>query len=160
MTRVVRARLMSAKPPFAPDYPDMTSTEYPARQDSVAQAIEDLKKSNWCRDAGQDLMSSLEIVLAEALNNVVEHSCTDMAEVWFRLLCDFDGQTVSIRIEDNGRPMPGNALPKGLAPMLTVAKSDLPEGGFGWFLIRSICSEVNYARSGSINRLELKLQDP
>ena len=65
MTRVVRARLMSAKPPFAPDYPDMTSTEYPARQESVAQAIEDLKKSDWCRDAGQDLMSSLEIVLAE-----------------------------------------------------------------------------------------------
>ena len=124
----------------------------------MAQAIADLKGDGWCREAGPDLMSSLEIVLAEALNNVVEHSCADLAGSWFRLFCDFDGHTVSVRIEDNGRPMPGAVLPKGLAPSLSVAMNDLPEGGFGWFLIRSICREISYARSGSVNRIELKLQ--
>lgn len=149
---------MTTQPPPASDRPDMAFTEYPAQQGSVAQAIKDLKGDDWCRDAGADLMLSLEIVLAEALNNVVEHSCADQAGTWFRLSRDFDGRTVSVRIEDDGHPMPGTVLPMGLAPSLSVARNDLPEGGFGWFLIRSICSEVSYARCGSINRLEMELQ--
>lgn len=138
----------------------MATTEYSAQQESVARAVMDVKGEDWGRDAGPDLMSSLEIVLAEALNNVVEHSCADQDGTWFRLSCDFDGHTISVRIEDNGRAMPGAALPKGLASSLSVAKDDLPEGGFGWFLIRSICSEISYARSGLVNRLEMKLQKP
>ena len=136
----------------------MAQTEYPAMQASVAKAIRALTGDDRFRGAGRDMMSSLEIVLAEALNNVVEHSCDGLDDAWFRLSCEYDGRTASILIEDDGRPMPGAVLPEGLAPSLSVARNELPEGGFGWFLIRSICSDVRYIRDGSINRLELKLQ--
>ena len=136
----------------------MAQTEYPAKQASVEKAIRALTDDDRFRGAGPDLMSSLEIILAEALNNVVEHSCVGLCDAWFRLSFEFDGSTVSVLIEDDGRPMPGTELPEGLAPSLSVSRNDLPEGGFGWFLIRSICSDVRYIRDGSINRLELKLQ--
>ena len=77
----------------------------------VVQALEKLRQVPWQIDAGPDLMSSLQIVLAEALNNIIEHSCSDLTNTWFRLACDFDGDAVSVVIEDNGRPMPGAALP-------------------------------------------------
>jgi serine/threonine-protein kinase RsbW len=148
---------MQAKSTDAPSPDPEAPLRYPAQQDSVVQALEKLRQVPWQNDAGPDLMSSLQIVLAEALNNIIEHSCSDLTNTWFRLDCDFDGDAVSVVIEDNGRPMPGAALPEGLAPSLSVPTEDLPEGGFGWFLIRSICSNVCYTRDGSINRLELEL---
>ena len=149
---------MQANPTDATSPSPELSLRYPARQESVVRALEKLRRVPWRIDAGPDLMSSLQIVLSEALNNIIEHSCSGLTDSWFRLSCDFDGDAVSVVIEDDGRPMPGAALPEGLAPSLSVPTDELPEGGFGWFLIRSICSNVRYSRKNSINRLELELK--
>ena len=150
--------IMNAKQPFASEPDTVVSVEYPAQQASVGLALSRLKDKNCCQGAGSELMSSLEIVLAEALNNVIEHACVGLDGRRFNLSCCFDGRAISIAIEDDGRPMPEFALPEGHAPTLAVHLDDLPEGGFGWFLIRSLCSEIRYVRRGSINRLELKLK--
>ena len=149
---------MNTNPSFAKQPETGFWADYPAQQDSVAQVLNRIRCDNWCRGAGSDLMSSLEIVLGEAMNNVIEHACADLDDRRFRLSCSFDGRDISVTIEDDGRPMPEYALPEGRAPSIAVARDDLPEGGFGWFLIRTICREVKYVRDGPINRLEMKLQ--
>ena len=61
------------------------------------------------------------------------------------------------RIEDTGRPMPGGETPLGQAANLDVDLEDLPEGGFGWFLIRDLAKDVNYSRADGTNVLDLRL---
>ncbi len=95
---------------------------------------------------------AVELVLAEAMNNVVEHAYAEAGgdielTIWQvndGLLCE---------VVDDGRPMPGGALPAGAPIRLDCPRHDLPEGGFGWFLIREIATELCYVREGGRNRL-------
>ena len=107
-----------------------------------------------------DLASSradeVEIALAEAVNNVVEHAYAGSEPGIVRILCSLRGPHLDIRICDTGGPLPQNRLPPGLAADVSVAKSDLPEGGFGWFLIRELTSDIRYDRCGLINHLSLR----
>ena len=45
--------------------------------------------------------------------------------------------------------MPNGQPPFGFAPDVTVALDDLPEGGFGWFLIKDLARDVSYERQGN-----------
>ena len=59
-------------------------------------------------------------------------------------------------VSDTGAPMPGLCLPEGqFQPLKDLA--DLPEGGFGWFLIRSLTEGLAYQRSKGLNRLSFQL---
>lgn len=99
-----------------------------------------------------DFRQRLEIVLAEVLNNIVEHAYpTVPGRIDLQLTACAAGMTC--RIADQGLPMPGLEAPLGLAPSLGGA--DLPEGGFGWFLIRSLCTELQYRRDAEGNELTL-----
>lgn len=92
--------------------------------------------------------SAAEIVLAEVLNNVVEHAYATFPgkiEVWVTRRDDY----LFIRLEDSGRPMPGGDLPRGRM----VKAGDLPEGGFGWSMIRNLSHELTYQRDGQHNIL-------
>lgn len=55
--------------------------------------------------------------------------------------------------------MPGGVLPLGASPALVAAGNmgDLPEGGFGWFLIRDLTQNLSYVRDGATNRLDFVL---
>lgn len=94
-----------------------------------------------------------EIVLAEVLNNVAEHAYGDSGgTVSVSLARDHAG--IRCRVVDQGRAMPGEALPQGRLPAgPDIALEDLPEGGFGWHLIRSLCADLAYARVDGQNRL-------
>lgn len=101
--------------------------------------------------------SMAELVLAEVLNNVAEHAFDEAGgKVEVRLRQD--GKGVRCLIVDQGRPMPDGKLPEGRLPDGTgVALDDLPEGGFGWHLIRSLCADLTYSRVDGQNRLSLFL---
>jgi len=106
----------------------------------------------------EDDASTVELVLAEALNNVVEHA-----------LAATDGQTeIEIRgkhtatglhlsIIDQGVSMPKGQTPTGTAPDVDVPLEDIPEGGFGWFMIHTLAQEVHYRRIDDKNHLVLTL---
>ncbi|MEL7081583.1 MAG: ATP-binding protein, partial [Pseudomonadota bacterium] len=53
--------------------------------------------------------------------------------------------------------MPDGETPLGRPANLNVDKMDLPEGGFGWFLIKDLAKDVDYKRVGWENRLSLRL---
>lgn len=94
-----------------------------------------------------------ELVLAESLNNVAEHAYDEGGgSIEVTLRQDPDG--ILCQIVDSGRSMPNGRLPEGQLPTNTNAQlQDLPEGGFGWHLIRSLCADLSYTRSEGRNLL-------
>jgi len=100
-------------------------------------------------DLSQDLRGSTEIVLAEVLNNIVEHAYAE-AGGHIDVTLDYDHPILSFEVADTGLAMPSERLPPGeLAPL--DADSALPEGGFGWFLIRSLTRGLVYHRKSDRN---------
>ena len=101
---------------------------------------------------------STEIVLAEVLNNIAEHSYeeTNLGDVSVSVLCTDD--LVSIETRDYGLPMPGLTPPKTELEDIPMEVDDLPEGGFGWFFIRSLSSHMEYRRVGSQNIFCVQVQ--
>lgn len=100
----------------------------------------------------------VQIALAEAVNNVVEHAYagTDPGDVNIR--CNLDADQLWINIHDAGLPLPDDKLPVGKPVDLNVPHADLPEGGFGWFLIRELTSDIHYERKSGNNQLSLRFE--
>ena len=107
------------------------------------------------RRLGDDHLGNVEIVLAEAVNNVVEHAYSGTPGGEVQVCCDLDPPGLIIRICDTGHPLPDSRLPPGRTADLTGPRQDLPEGGFGWFLIRQLTSDISYERRDGCNCLFL-----
>jgi serine/threonine-protein kinase RsbW len=124
---------------------------------SVRQALERLLASPPLSDLSDEDRGTAELVLAEILNNVAEHAYSEAGgKVEVRLEPDQAG--LQCLILDSGREMPGGRLPEGRLPGgPDVALDDLPEGGFGWHLIRSLCVDLTYTRAKGQNRLSFLL---
>ena len=106
-----------------------------------------------------DEVGTVELVLAEVLNNVVEHAlATSTHSTTIEVRGHHDGLGLHLMIVDQGVPMPTGRAPVGLAPDLDVTRADLPEGGFGWFMIHALAKNVHYRRVHSENHLSLLLQ--
>lgn len=99
-----------------------------------------------------DSCGTVELVLAEALNNVVEHAYAEAPGPIEVELRQIDG-ALGCAICDHGKPMPDGTPPLGRQTLLDVPLEDLPEGGFGWFLIRSLTRDLDYVRRRGHNRL-------
>lgn len=107
-----------------------------------------------------DLLGSVEIALAEVVNNVVEHAYGGRAPGPVGIYFDLDGPDLWISVWDRGQGFVGDLLPEGRPVDLPKANQDLPEGGFGWFLIRNLAAELSYARTRGLNRLSLRFSVP
>lgn len=97
----------------------------------------------------------VQIALTEAVNNVVEHAYDQDTPGDVRIHCKLDPNRLWIDICDAGQPFPENTLPEGKPANVNVPLEDLPEGGFGWFLIRELTSNIKYQRSEGNNELTL-----
>lgn len=125
-----------------------------------------------CRKLGPlcpaDAIGRLELVLAEVLNNIVEHGIGaghgddaggDNAAGIARaravhLLVSLEGRTLRCVITDTGVLLPGDCLAPRSLPR---CEPELPEGGFGWYLIQDLVSELGYSRSAGRNCLTFTL---
>ncbi len=127
------------------------ASELEARE-AIATTSQRLRASGLPSDRADEV----EIALAEAINNVVEHAYAGQQPGIVRVLCSLRPSGLDIRICDTGQPLPEERLPPGLAADVTVARADLPEGGFGWFLIRELTDDIRYDRCGDSNHLSLR----
>ncbi len=98
----------------------------------------------------------VKIALAEAINNVVEHAYNGIAPANVQVTCRLDRDRLDILISDTGHPLPGFRMPDGTPAPLGETTQDLPEGGFGWFLIHQLTSDIRYERRDGCNRLSLR----
>lgn len=102
-----------------------------------------------------DTMGRLELVLAEVMNNVAEHACDAAAPgavPGSMHLCVVMHDTgLSCAITDDGGKLPADCLKPRSLPALDPL--DLPEGGFGWFLIQGLTQSLCYYREENRNCL-------
>jgi serine/threonine-protein kinase RsbW len=100
---------------------------------------------------------TVELVLGEVLNNVVEHAYGPEATGRIEMECEPLGTALFFNVRDQGRALPGLRLPSGRPPDVDGALDDLPEGGFGWFLVRSLANGLEYRRDDGCNVLEFNI---
>lgn len=110
-----------------------------------------------------DLLGNTEVVIAEVLNNIVEHAyagakCQSNSEIHVDLSRRKSG--VAVLVRDHGLPMPNLELPRGALPDASADIDDLPEGGFGWYIIRELSRGLRYERSKDMNHLRLLVPQP
>lgn len=121
----------------------------------VRSALRDIAAHPFIAELPESARSSVELVLAEVLNNIVEHAYDrDDGKIDLRLRMAPEG--IICDVFDNGIAMPDGELPDGLAPVIG-AHQDLAEGGFGWFLIRTLTENLVYRRIDACNHLSFQL---
>lgn len=103
---------------------------------------------------GED-SSNAELILAEALNNVVEHAYASGSGPVELTVC-LQRNGMACTISDHGRPMPSGVVPSPELPVI-APPDDLPEGGFGWHIIRCLTTELAYRRERDRNSLMMRL---
>ncbi|MBW6416122.1 ATP-binding protein [Celeribacter sp. PS-C1] len=129
----------------------------PATDAAVRRGLQTIKDGLGPKGLAPDEVASLEIVLAEILNNIVEHAYAGHPEgqIDIRLSQADDG--LHCMISDRGKMMPGGEPPLGLKVDLNCDVADLPEGGFGWFLIRELAHELDYTHTDGENKLSFRM---
>lgn len=101
---------------------------------------------------------TVELVMAEALNNIVEHAYPeDQGAGPIDITCAHASDGLHLTVVDSGRAMPDGQTPVGGAVDIDVDFCDMPEGGFGWFLIKDLAKDVTYRRQDTENLLQLRL---
>jgi len=100
---------------------------------------------------------SVELVLAEILNNIVEHAYGEESIGEVEVVADMLPETLVCNVQDWGRSLPGLAIPEGALPSCGAGIETLPEGGWGWALIRTVASDLDYRRDAGCNRLRVAI---
>ncbi len=103
-----------------------------------------------------DLRGTAELVLAELLNNIVEHGrCRPDDPI--RLTIRHSLRGVFCTLRDGGMPLPDVRPPPGRFPEKDA--SGYPaEGGYGWYLIRALAENLTYTRTPGENHLTFELK--
>ncbi len=130
----------------------------PADAQAVRLALQAASDSLLQSGLTTDARGTAEIVIAEALNNIVEHAyASTEGEIELSLI--YENGKLTVLVTDGGTAMPGGRMPEGLMPEPDPV--DPPEGGFGWFMIRSLSQDLRYFRSEGRNHLFFRLDaDP
>lgn len=127
-----------------------------------ALAVRDLltRTRDWlsARTLPEETCGTVEIVLAEALNNIVEHAYPPCAPGAIRLDLRLHSARIVCVLSDQGTALRGGTPPDGILPDQAVARDALPEGGFGWFLIRDLTDRLDYRRDSGWNHLTLEFR--
>ena len=111
--------------------------------------------------ASGDLRARAQIALAEACNNIVEHAYTPPppgVEAVIAIDIAGDPAGLQITIRDKGRAMPEGPLPGRTLPEFDPDDpANLPEGGFGWALLRGMTRSLSVSRQNGQNILRFRL---
>ncbi len=134
--------------------PDVIEKRIPADYRWVRRAIHEVEDDLVRAGIHNEDIGSVSIVLAEALNNVVEHAFEDPDGQKITLIIRQRSKSLLVEIRDGGRPMPKGRAPIGNHPMTEFNQFDtMPEGGYGWFLIRELVQDLVYDRQNDENIL-------
>jgi len=132
----------------------------PASEPAVRRTLQDVGRHLRRLGLDDEMRAAAELVLAEALNNVVRHAYRDLpADGADDIALDLDlaEDGIAVTVRDRGRALPGGRLPDGRLPDVGTDRDGLPEGGFGWFLIRRLSRDLAYDRGPAGNRLRFLL---
>ncbi len=108
-----------------------------------------------------ELIDLSRIVLAEVLNNIVEHAYGPDRDGAIDLSVQMIPKGVRCCVMDDGAPMPDGDVPHTERPVADAgAPMTWPEGGFGWHLVRDLTSQLCYRRGAGRNDLTFEITLP
>lgn len=144
----------------APAPPDIQLV-FPATEMAVRRALQSVCQSLKALAVDEVMLGTVEIVLAEVTNNIVEHAYPIENAGTITLSCTRRDGHIRFEIIDQGKMLPGGEVPSKQCHDLTSDLQDLPEGGFGWGLIRDMTADLAYRRYEERNILRFKIKsDP
>ncbi|SMR82291.1 serine/threonine-protein kinase RsbW [Aliiroseovarius halocynthiae] len=114
--------------------------KFPSDNLSVRQALQQVLGLRLSLDE----KSVVEIVLAEVLNNIVEHAYQERPTGRIDLTIERHTAGLDFLVKDEGLPLPKDLPHTQVMHDLNCAKDDLPEGGFGWLLVRELTENLHY----------------
>lgn len=126
---------------------------------AVRRALVEMRATWRDMGLGPGICDAAEQALAEALNNVVEHAQAGRPQGRIILSTRRRSRTLLCEICDDGAALPRGTIPHGAPPPPGTRRRDLPEGGFGWFLIRALASDIRYSRRDGWNRLRFTVAE-
>lgn len=134
----------------------------PAEAMAVRAALTDIR-SRFGAEVDDETLGRLELVLAEIMNNVAEHAVPSIARTKMRRLhvpsihvCIVQGPAgLSCAVTDDGDGLPEACILPRILP--DAGHNDLPEGGFGWFLIQDLTHQLCYYREDHRNFLAFSI---
>ncbi|MGY6410940.1 MAG: ATP-binding protein [Alkalilacustris sp.] len=136
----------------------LLSLNFPAEPAAIRDALACAMAALDRLELGGECLGDVELVLAEVLNNVHRHAYGEQpGQIGLELYRRLDEDVLVCTVTDSGCTMPGGRLPAGDAVAVDVRSEALPEGGFGWFLIRSHALALDYRREEDGNRLVVHL---
>jgi anti-sigma regulatory factor (Ser/Thr protein kinase) len=100
----------------------------------------------------EDVMT-VNLVLDEIVANVIENAYEDSAEHEIHVSLTRDGDTLTVRVEDDGRAFDPLQAPP---PDLDLPIEERPIGGLGIHIVRSVMDAVDYQRRGDRNILTMR----
>lgn len=123
----------------------------------VARATQQLREllPDWMDGSERDMV---EIALAEALTNIVEHGYGHDSSARVRLRLLERPGALEVDVWDRGRPIPLGRLEQADETTFLFDPTELaalPEGGMGLALIKTAFNEVRYRSKDGVNRLHL-----
>ncbi|MBC9246135.1 ATP-binding protein [Paracoccus sp. 11-3] len=127
---------------------------------AVRQALIDIR-ARFGDDVSHDTIGRLELVLAEVMNNITEHTAPSRTDGLRRsasmihLSIVRDSTGLACAVSDDGQSLPEDCLRPRTLP--EAAHPDMPEGGYGWFLIQDLTQALCYYREGSRNFLAFNI---
>ena len=116
--------------------------------------------SEWVHSvAGENRLSvrcafRLELVLVEAVTNIVEHACADRAGCAITVQLAIRPRWVGVYVEDTERPFDPTTAPAHRQP---ASLEDATIGGLGIHLIRAYTQQLEYRRVDNKNQLWMTL---
>jgi len=138
------------------------AARFPATDAAVRSHLEALESRLRQSRVSSDRCNDLQIVLGEVLNNIVEHSIAGADDAGaddgcIELAIRHDHGRLLVETRDAGRPLPPSLLTGADAPAIDTDLDDMPEGGFGWFIIHTLVDDMMYERDDGRNLLSFSI---
>ena len=130
---------------------------FPATFQDVRSALETILETLSPLELSAEELWAVELVLAEALNNVVEHALGTAASGTIQVRLYHGARGLLVLIRDDGAPMPQGVPPLGCRIEPETDPNAPPETGFGWFLIRAVARDLIYRRTEDRNELSFRI---
>ena len=125
----------------------------------VRRALSQIRDELAAAGATADQKGRIETVMAEVLNNVVEHALAGQTNGLVEAHGFRQHPNWCFKVLDTGRPLPQKRLPDNGLPAVDTSLEDLPEGGFGWAMVHMLTSDISYCRLPDRNCLKFSVPD-
>lgn len=117
----------------------------------VRKAMQRVERFMLAQDVAPETWDDLNLVMSEAMTNIARHAYPDQeGSIGFHL--HLDQTAVRCCLVDSGIAFDpsstGRAAPE---------PSAFPEGGYGWFLVRSLTDTLSYNRKDGVNTLRFSI---